>query len=628
MKKLLFTVLSLVLVVALLASPVSSAIDSGVKTECGGNCEYCPTIVVPGILQTQAYLQTEDGQDMLSSDGSPIMESMDMKYFVDSAKFKDDIMTIIPQALLMLLTGADCGLTKKLTKVMDDNVNMHYFNQDGTRITPVKIQDNSYSVKEADNYKDKFRGYLGNKDYTQKDAALREVNVSEYGEIAGYDHLYFFWYESFGDIYDIARRFNDYVQLVKEQTGHSKVNIAFISLGGAVGTAYLDAYFNPDDVNRIVFIAAAVDGTTVMSDVFAGKLTLTDFDLLYTDFLPSLIGTFSKDYAWLGGLGSIVLRLLPKSRIRCLESAVYDTLKATLLDHMFTRCSTMWALVPSSEYPELSQKYLSDPASAPLKAVTDRYYNAQKNNPQTIADIVKNTDVEIMNICGYGLDIPAILQSYHTETSDNVINTRSSSMGAKIADPGKTLGADYRCAKDVSYLSPDGTIDAGAGYLPDTTWYVKNQSHFKLQSSKDVIHFCVELLADSDIHDVTSSKYPQFNTFRDSDHLYWLIDQFTDKNTGAMNEAKLSAANPSAEQRAEFTAAYEEAVKLKADHVWNAETCDASIMRLSTIARELGILDGNFETQEEYDKRVRKEKTTEKINKLMYKIFGSRSFWG
>ena len=144
MKKLLFTVLSLVLVVALLASPVSSAIDSGVKTECGGNCEYCPTIVVPGILQTQAYLQTEDGQDMLSSDGSPIMESMDMKYFVDSAKFKDDIMTIIPQALLMLLTGADCGLTKKLTKVMDDNVNMHYFNQDGTRITPVKIQDNSY----------------------------------------------------------------------------------------------------------------------------------------------------------------------------------------------------------------------------------------------------------------------------------------------------------------------------------------------------------------------------------------------------------------------------------------------------------------------------------------------------
>lgn len=630
MKKFLYTLISLVLAAALLIAPMSVAAEtgSGVLTECGGDCDYCPTIVVPGILQTQAYLQTKDGQDMLSSDGSPIMESMDMKYFVDSEQFKKDILTIIPQALLMLLTGRDCGLTKRLTKVFDANVKMHYFNQDGTRITPVKIQDNAYSVKEAENYKDKFRGYLGNTDYTQKDAALREVNVSEYGEIAGYDHLYFFWYESFGDIYDIARRFNDYVQLVKAQTGHDKVNIAFISLGGAVGTAYLDAYFNPDDVNRIVFIAAAVDGTTVMSDVFAGKLTLTDFDLLYTDFLPSLIGTFSKEYEWLGGLGAAALRLLPQNRIACLQSAVYDTLKATLLDRMFTRCSTMWALVPSSEYPALSQKYLSDPASAPLKAVTDRYYKAQKNNPKTIANIVKNTDVEIMNVCGYGLDIPAILHSYYTETSDNVINTRSASMGAKIANPGETLGANYRCAKDVSYLSPDGTIDAGAGYLPDTTWYVKNQSHFKLQSSKDVIHFCVVLLANNNIHDIESSGFPQFNEFRDSDHLYWLIDQFTDKETGEMNEAKLSAANPTAEQRVEFVAAYEEAVALKAEHEWKAEPCDQSIMRLSTIARELGILDGNFETQAEYNKRMTRKNITDKLSDVLYKLFGSRSFWG
>ena len=95
-----------------------------------------------------------------------------------------------------------------------------------------------------------------------------------------------------------------------------------------------------------------------------------------------------------------------------------------------------------------------------------------------------------------------------------------------------------------------------------------------------------------------------------------------------MNEDKLNSANPTDAQRTEFTAAYEEAVRLKGEHVWNAETCDASIMRLSTIARELGILEGNFETQDEYNKRIRKTKMTDTLSKFVYAIYGDKSFWG
>ncbi len=627
MKKVLYAAISLVLVFTLIAVPMSVAADDGILTECKGKCDYCPTIVVPGILQSQTYMQTANGEDMLGSDGAPIMEAMDMKYFVDSQKFSKDILKVIPSALGMLLTGADCGLTKTLTNIMDNNVNVHYFNKDGTRTTPIKVQNYPYSVAESAKYMDKFGAYTGKTGRTQKDAALREVDVSEYGEIAGYDHLYFFCYESFGDIYDIAKRFNDYIALVKEQTGHDKVNLVFISLGGAVGTAYLDAYFNADDVNRIVFVAAAVDGTTVMSDVFHGNFTLTDYELLYTDFLPSLLGMLKvPEYEWLGGLASIVFRLLPHNRLERLQSALFSTLKSTLIGKMFARCSTMWALVPSSEYESLAKVYLSDPESAPLKAVTDKYYRAQCNNRKTISDIVKNTDVEIMNICGYGLDIPSILTSYYTETSDNIINTSSTSMGAKVAKPGETLGNDYKCAIDSTYISPDGMIDAGAGYLPDTTWYVKNQSHLKLQKSKDVIHFCVELLANKDIHDIATSDYPQFNYYRDSDNLYWLVEQFTDKQ-GNMNIEKLNAANPTEAQRAEFTAAYKEAVALKNNHHWDAKACDASVMRLSTIAREIGILSGNFETQKEYNKRMSLKNATDNLSDFLFAVFGTKSFW-
>ena len=38
-------------------------------TECGGDCEYSPVIIVPGIMQSQTYVQDADGNDIMTSDG-------------------------------------------------------------------------------------------------------------------------------------------------------------------------------------------------------------------------------------------------------------------------------------------------------------------------------------------------------------------------------------------------------------------------------------------------------------------------------------------------------------------------------------------------------------------------------
>lgn len=630
--------LSLLIVVAL---PVNGSmpddVDMTVQTECGGDCEHYPTIVVPGILQSQVYLQNEDGTDMLASDGMPIMEAMDMRYFVDAEKFSGRILDIIFPALLMLLTGFDFGLTDTLTAVLDEQLAPHYFNEDGTRITPIKVQEYYYSLEEADNYPDKFSSYTG-KNRTQLGAAIKEVDVSEIGEIAGYDHLYYFFYESFGDIYDIAQRLNSYIDMVKSQTGHDKVNIVFISLGGAVGTAYLDLYYDEannvdeisEDFNRILFVAAALDGTTVMSDVFGGNFTLTDYELLYSDFAPSLLSMFmDPSYEWLGSLLSLVLRLLPKSRVECLENALGGAIQNSLVKNMFSRCSTMWALIPSVEYPGLADKYLSSSAAASLKDVTDRYHKAQLDNPEQIRSIVDNTDIEIFNICGYGLDIPSILESYYTETSDNIINTSSTSMGAVCAKPGTTLGDDYKPAIDESYISPDGIIDAGAGYLPDHTWYVYGQSHLELQGSKDVIHMCVMIAADESITDarVNNGGYPQFNTYRDSKELYKTIGKAGGLN--GYNEQALNEAEPTDEQRAEFVEAYENAVTVYNKTVWNPEESDAAILRLQTVMGDIGLIEvespaaiktGNF-FAEVFNFLL------DAANNVAFTTMGDKSFW-
>ena len=642
MRKKMLKIISAVLAVTLLfavAVPTSAAVPSGVdmtvQTECNGDCGNCPTIIVPGILQSQVYLQNEDGTDMLASDGMPIMEAMDMRYFVDAEQFSERIMDVILPAVLMLLTGADCGLTDTLTEVFDDLLGVHYFNEDGTRQTPISVQECWYSLEEADNYDDKFSVYTG-KDRTQKGAAIKEVDVSEIGEIIGYDHLYYFFYESFGNIYDIAERLNSYIEMVKAQTGHDKVNIVFISLGGAVGTAYLDLFYDEekgideisDDLNRVLFVAAAVDGTTVMSDCFAGNFTLTDFDLLYSDFLPSLLSMFmDSSYGWLGSLLSIVLRFIPQNRIECLETALAATIKDTLISKLFARCSTMWALIPSSEYPELAEMYLTGIDCKPLKEDTDKYYQAQLDNPKQIKAISENTDIDIFNICGYGLDIPAILDSYYTETSDNIINTSSTSMGAKVAAPGTTLGENYVPAIDSSYISPDGTVDAGAGYLADRTWYVKGQSHLELQGSKDVIHQCVQVVLDESITDarVNNGGYPQFNNFRNSKGLNGVI--YNAGGHDGYDEEKLNAANPTAEQREEFIAAYNNAVAVYNKTVWDADECDAAIDRLESIMQEIGMVAAPEESEAEMKFMDIISYLLNGTSKALSSVMGSKSFW-
>ncbi len=641
MRKKMLKILSVILAVTMLFSVVSaSAATSGnadmtVKTECGGNCGNCPTIIVPGILQSQVYLQNEDGTDMLASDGMPIMEAMDMRYFVDAEQFSNRIMDVILPAVLMLLTGSDMGLTDKLTEIFDELLGVHYFNEDGTRKTPISVQECLYSLEEADRYDDKFSVYTG-KDRTQKGAAIKEVDVSEVGELIGYDHLYYFFYESFGNLYDIAERFNSFVEMVKAQTGHDKVNVVFISLGGAVGTAYLDLYYDEengideisDDLNRVLFVAAAVDGTTVMSDVFAGNFTLTDYDLLYSGFLPSLLGMFmDPEFEWLGYLLNIVLRFIPQNRIECLENALAATIQNTLIAKLMARCSTMWGLIPSSEYPALAEKYLTGIECKPLREDTDKYYQAQLDNPEQIKSIVENTDIDVFNICGYGLDIPAILDSYYTETSDNIINTSSTSMGAECAAPGTTLGDNYVPAIDASYISPDGMIDAGAGYLPDHTWYVKGQSHLELQSSKDVIHQCVQVVLDESITDarVNNGGYPQFNNFRDSKGLNGAIH-----NAGGQdgyNEEKLNAANPGAEQREEFIAAYNNAVSVYKKTVWDAAECDAARDRLNNIMAEIGMTEGSDKSEFEMKALDVITYLLSGASKALSSTMGSKSFW-
>ena len=144
------------------------------------------------------------------------------------------------------------------------------------------------------------------------------VPVQPLTGVAGEDHVYFFTFNAFGKPYEAAKYLNDYIQMVKEQTGHEKVNLLPISLGGTVATAYFSAYPETQDINKVVNVVAALDGSSIVSDLLKGSNIITD-EYLYTDLFPDLIGEDEP----LSYLVNILVRTIPRQ-------VIYDLLDKAL----------------------------------------------------------------------------------------------------------------------------------------------------------------------------------------------------------------------------------------------------------------------------------------------------------
>ena len=100
----------------------------------------------------------------------------------------------------------------------------------------------------------------------------------------------------------------DYIQMVKAQTGHDKVTIVPISQGGSIASAMFE--YHPeviDDLHKVLFIVPALDGSTIIGDVFNDRVNFLDSDYLYHGFLEEL--TLLDEHT--AALIEILLRILP-----------------------------------------------------------------------------------------------------------------------------------------------------------------------------------------------------------------------------------------------------------------------------------------------------------------------------
>ncbi len=606
MKKTIFSKLTAAFValalVFSLGVPAFAAPDSEILTECKGNCDQCPSLVIPGIFQSEVFLYDENGEIAVNGDG----EQYSGPFYLEST---GEILKIaLSKALvpLIMTLGFQRDIGDMLATNLGEGIGEILMGN-------IKCDENGKVIKDirATKYNTSVE-YLSEHD---KQHILDAVPLQDYIDIAGADHLYFFSFFSLGNMIDTVEELYDYIQLIKKQTGHDKINLVPISQGGSLANLLLQIYKDKgrdisEDVNRIVYVVPAKNGSSLVGEILEYGL-IDDDEALYNYMIPRLM-----DYSWTSYLINFVIRLFPKEVLNNVLDAAVDG----LINGGLKNSTLIWGLCPKENYPAAAEKYLSDDSMKEIRRQTDIFYEAQCNADQNILDAI-DSGVDVFDICGYNYSLYSIVDCWDDVNADGVIQLESTSMGAVSYGVDVELPEGYvtenpNCTNpDHNHIDPYNIVDARAGLLPDRTFYFYNQNHERTGGNDVVMKLAVALLTDENFEDVYTypDKFPQFNTARDTKHLVNDV-----KRAKAMDTSTLSP-----EVAAELAAAIAEVEAVIDNTIVNAEALEVAKLNFY-IARAHA--EGTEYTPEEEEYPIL-TKALKIANDLVYKFYGPRGWF-
>lgn len=563
--------------------------------------EACPLIIIPGINHSPVYLCDENNEVLYNEDGGTTNGTL---LLVDTTNMVPVILKHVAIPLIMmLLTQTDCGLAKGVQVLVDELLSLQKTNVDGSLVNNLQLKDFHFPLSEFD--ENSFDGEY------DRGWFYRQLPIQKYTDVVGEDEVYLYTFNLFGNVMESARGLNDFIQFVKEDTGKDKVNLLNVSLGGTVFTAYMDQFDASKDVKEIVSVVAVHDGTEILADFYQRDWNLTD-ESIYSTLFPYIM-SIESDSAALGYLINILLRILPRAELELLLASAYDVLFENLLHNT----SQFWAMLPSSAYPELAERYLSAPEYATLKESTDAFYQAQLNLVDNIKEF-KAKGGEFNTICGYGLffgeeeySFFAVVDSYNKVNSDGIIQIQSTSLGATSALPGEELTVE-----DDTYLSPDKSVDASTCAFPDNTWLFENQHH-EIGGNDVALRLAVELILDDTLVDVNSnpSRWPQYNGTRNTK---WVTRDYL------RDAAEVDRSTLTAEQAAELDAAVAETEAMMDRTIIDVEGDAATVERMHSAL----VLCGVYGAEEDTSTQDKILDTIAKIaSDVVYYFVGPKGFF-
>ena len=546
-----------------------------------------PVIIVHGMSQNNTYLADEEGNWIPDETG-----------YVTGWPLEIDVMPLIkralPNLLLSIITRRDIGLNKAMYEGTYNALSLIEKDNDGKYVNNIEVPCYEMPMSELpEDVKEEYYTFLP---------------IQELSEIVGEDDVYYFGYDSLGDVMYETEKLHHYIHdVVLPKSPNGKVKLCHISLGGTIAINYLETY--PEDyelIKKMVFVIPAIDGSDIIGDLLTGNLSVFyDDNTLYEDLLVTLLGETPLAYAL-----NMVLRILPTD---VLKSAL-GGLANGLVDIAALRSTMIWALCPDAYYEEAKAMWLEDNEDlAGILEDVEYFMNARANFEENLFAL-RETGCEIFNLACYDVNLFPLCKEYKTKNADRVIHAASPAMGATFADLGETLGEGYEAVgtycdnPDHNHLSPDGVVDATTGLLPCTTWYFKAQAHEQLPENDVALALAIRVMADNNMKDVYSNPaYPQFNEGR-------LTFNARD-NIEAWNEADKS--NLTAEEIDAITAAVEKVEALLNETIVDQAAWKAADAELEKALADAKIIEDESPTKVENVLTVILRTLNRGVNKIL-----------
>lgn len=545
MKKFLAFVLATVLVLM----PLS--VFASAKT-----AEKIPCIIVPGIGQSRVWLIDENGDFVLDENGEKI------NCFPAVLNIDSLLSQLAAPLAASVAAQKDVGFSDALCRAVEDAFSMNETDDNGEPCGKVQVETYPHSLAKCTE--------------DEKNYIFGCIPMERLAETIGEENIYYYAYNSFGNALSMIDGLYDFIQLVKEQTGSDKVNIIPISMGGAIFNGVMEFYPQvAQDLNRTVFVIPALNGSTIVSDIYKRELTFLNADYLYSEFFDGIMNETEASAI------ELAIRVLPKDVLMTsLEKAV-----DTLMDKVIRNCTGLWMLVPGEEYDECVRLNLADESKAEIRRQTDAYHKAQSNSNKNILKL-KSSGVEVFNIVAYDVALYNVGNSWNKQNADGVIHTYSTAMGTKMANVGEELPKNYvqkntYCKNpNHNHISPDRVVDATTGILPDHTFFFDGQSHVTANQNDIIMKLCCELVETNRIKDVYSDKnFPQFNIGRETKTLRLELLPAAEN----VDRSSLSA-----EDAAELDAAVKEANEMLSRTVAKEGEAQAVEGRLRSVLEKIG----------------------------------------
>ncbi len=330
------------------------------------------------------------------------------------------------------------------------------------------------------------------------DEHILEKPLAEYvaGKIGG-DNVFFFQYDMRLGMVDLSALLKDFVDAVLEYTGSDRVNIFGISYGGFLLGSYLSLYGTEGKVYNAVLNVPALGGTSFAKRFFTAE---TDFPLY------SLIS-----FAELAiGLETNLAPLFKNTQLDKIEVLAKAFLNEIMALPYFW--GSLWDLLTPEDYEELKPLLLDSNASAELIRKSDIVHHEIMPNYRKnfLACMEKGVNVSIM--CSY-----ASQNAFGGEQYGDMLLDAAAVSGAKVVTYGERFEDGYKACGTVcgkashNHVSPSMEIDASCAYLPENTWFVKDQFHGMYAMDENTFSLVKTLLFAEERADIyTYEEYPQF----------------------------------------------------------------------------------------------------------------------